>query len=112
MKKHLFLSTLIACALAGVAQAAPSIDEKDINEEALRKVASERQQRSLDDYNRAVKDAEIRRQKSIEAAAEQTRRNNEGLKDTIRRNHLDSMLPPCERETRAPREPGNYRVMD
>lgn len=112
MKKHLFLSTLIACALAGVAQAAPSVGEKDISEEALRKVATERQQRSLDEYAAAVKNAEKRRQKESERVAEITRRNNDGLKDTIKRDHLDSMLPRCEREPRAPREPGNYYVVD
>ena len=41
-----------------------------------------------------------------------TRRNDEGLKDSIIKDHLNSMLPPCEREPRAPREPGDYRIFD
>ncbi len=112
MKKHLFLCTLITCALAGVAQAAPTIGEKDISEDSLRKVATERQQRSLDEYAAAVKRAEKQRQRSFDKVAEVTRRNNDGLKDTIKRDHLDSMLPRCEREPRQPREPGNYYVID
>lgn len=111
MKKRLFLSISALC-VAGLAQAAPDLSASDVSEEALRKVATERQKASIDEYHKARKRAEKRRDDEAKEVREITRRNDEGLKDTILKDHLNSMLPPCERERRAPREPGNYRVYE
>ena len=111
MKTRLLLSALACCA-AGLAQAAPDISNEDITEDALRKVATERQKASLDQYREARARAEKRRDEQAKEGRDITRRNDEGLKDSIIKDHLNSMLPPCEREPRAPREPGDYRIFD
>ena len=100
----------VFAALALSAQAAPSIDVKDLSEEKLQEIASERQKKSLDAYNSAVKKAEDKRDKSIKKAQEITDKNDAGMKKTIQRRHLNTMLPPCEREPEGPREPGDYTI--
>ena len=72
--------------------------------------AAERQKASLDLHEKAKAKAEEDRSKAIKEAQEITERNDEGLKKTIQRHHLNSMLPPCDREPETPREPGNYRI--
>lgn len=111
MKTRLLLSALVCCA-AGLAQAAPDLTADDVSEKALRKVATERQQSSLDKYREARALAEKRRDEQAKEVRDITRRNDDGLKDTILKDHLNSMLPPCERERRAPREPKDYRIFD
>ena len=46
----------------------------------------------------------------MKEAKEITENNDRGLKKTIQKRQLNTMLPPCEREPEAPREPGNYTV--
>lgn len=108
MKTLSILSVFAACALC--AQAAPTIDAKDLSEEKLQEIASERQKKSLDAYNSAVKKAEDRREKSIKKAEEITDKNDAGMKKTIMRRHLNTMLPACEREPERPRDPEDYSI--
>ena len=108
MKTLSILSVLAAAAM--VAQAAPVIEPSDISESALKNIASERQKASLAQYNKAKAKAEKQREKDAKAAAELTEFNNAGLKKTIQRRALNTMLPPCDREPEAPREPGDYTI--
>ena len=100
----------IFAALACVAQAAPTIDAKDLSDDALREIATERQKKSMTSYDSAVKKAEDRRDKAIKKAQEITDKNDAGMKKTIQRRHLNTMLPPCEREPEAPRDPEDYTI--
>ena len=109
MKTLSILTFSLAAALA--VQAAPVVNnEKDLSENALKEVATPRQKASLDQYNKAREKAEKDREAAIKEAKEITVRNDKGMKQTIQRHHLNSMLPPCEREPEQPREPGNYEV--
>lgn len=105
------LSLLSLLALAAVcAQAAPIVTDKDINEDALKKIGTAKQSDSIDRYNAAKAKAEKQRTDDIKAAKDITEANDRGMKKTIQKRHLNTMLPPCEREPEAPREPGNYEV--
>ncbi|MBR4310916.1 MAG: hypothetical protein IKT79_07790 [Akkermansia sp.] len=108
MKTLSILSVFAALALS--VQAAPTIDVKDLSEEKLQEIATERQKKSLDSYNSAVKKAEDKRDKAVKKAKEITDKNDAGLKKTIQRRHLNTMLPPCEREPEAPRDPEDYSI--
>lgn len=108
MKTLSILSVFAALALS--TQAAPTIDAKDLSEDKLQEIATERQKKSLNAYNSAVKKAEDKREKSIEKAQELTDKNDAGMAKTIKRRHLNTMLPPCEREPEAPREPEDYSI--
>lgn len=108
MKTLSILSVFAALTLS--VQAAPTIDAKDLAEDKLQEVASERQKKSLDKYNSAVKKAESNREKAIKEAQKITDKNDAGMKKTIQRRHLNTMLPPCEREPEAPREPEDYTI--
>ena len=108
MKTLSILSVFAALTLS--VQAAPTIDAKDLSEDKLHEVATERQKKSLDSYSSAVKKAETRREKSIKEAQKITDKNDAGMKKTIQRRHLNTMLPPCEREPEAPREPSDYSI--
>ncbi|MCI6982316.1 MAG: hypothetical protein ACI4OZ_01750 [Akkermansia sp.] len=105
------LSIICTMALAAVAaQAAPVITQKDISEEALKKVANERQVKSMEEYEQAVKKAQQAREDAEKAAAKHTQRNDEGLKQTIIKSRLNAMLPPCERAPEEPREDDGLNV--
>ncbi len=108
MKTLSILSVFAALALS--VQAAPTIDAKDLSEESLQEVATERQKKSLNSYNSAVKKAETRREKAIKEAQEITDKNDAGMKKTIQHRHLNTMLPPCEREPEGPRDPEDYTI--
>ncbi len=105
------LSLLSILAFAAVAQAAPVVSPSDISEDALKAVGTERQKKSIDDYNKARKRAEQKREQDAKEIREITKRNDNGLKKTIQRRHLNTMLPPCEREPETPREPGDYTIL-
>lgn len=90
--------------------AAPDMTPSDVSEGALRDVASDRQKASLDAHDKATAKTEEERQKAIKEAKDLTEKNDAGLKKTIQKRHLNSMLPPCDREPETPREPGNYRI--
>lgn len=107
MKALSFISLLFA---AAAVQAAPVITQDDISEDALKGIATERQKASLDDYNRAKQKAEQKREEAAKETKEITARNDDGLKKTIQKRHLNTMLPPCERELETPREPSNYQI--
>lgn len=107
--KTLSLFSLLVLASLSV-QAAPAISPKDISEESLREVATDSQRASLDRHNEAVKQAEEAREKAIKESKEITARNDNGMKKTIQRRHLNTMLPPCEREPETPREPADYTI--
>ena len=92
------------------AYAAPSITPADISDESLKEIASDRQKASLEEHERAKAKAEEDREKAIQEAKKITRENDKGMKDTIRRRHLNSMLPPCDRETETPRQPNDYHI--
>lgn len=106
MKKALLL--ISAMALAAAVQAAPTLTPEDISENVLREIATDRQKASMDEYNKARQQAEKKRDESTKEARDLTARNNNGMKKTIQKRHLNSMLPPCEREVETPREPGEY----
>lgn len=109
MKTLSIITFSLAAALA--VQAAPVVDnEKDLSEDALKEIATARQKASIDKYNKAREKAEKDREAAIKEAKEITVRNDKGMKKTIQRHHLNSMLPPCERVPEEPREPGNYEV--
>ena len=110
MKTRLSLFALFAAFACCSAWAAPSVSTKDVSDEALKEVATDRQKASLDLHEKAKAKAVEERSKAIKEAQEITEKNDEGLKKTIQRHHLNSMLPPCDREPETPREPGNYRI--
>lgn len=110
MKTLSLLSVLFAAAAFSSVQAAPAVQSSDISESSLRSVATERQKASLDQYNEARKRADKKRDDEAKEAQDLTTRNDNGLKKTIQRRHLNSMLPACEREPEVPREPGNYEI--
>ncbi len=93
-----------------VAQAAPVVEPSDISEKALENVASERQKASMAQYHKAKAEAAKQRDTAAQEAAKITERNNKGMKDTIQRRALNTMLPPCDREFEAPREPEDYTI--
>lgn len=105
------LSILSLLALTAVCvQAAPVVSGKDLSEEALKKIGTAKQSDSIDRHTAAKAKAEKTRADEIKAAKEITEANDRGMKKTIQKRHLNTMLPPCEREPEAPREPGNYEV--
>lgn len=108
--KTFSLLSVLAIAMTSLSWAAPVINPVDISEKTLRGVGTARQQASIDEHNTAVKKAEKERADAIKEAKDLTVRNDNGLKKTIQKRHLNSMLPPCDREPEAPREPGNYEI--
>jgi hypothetical protein len=107
--KTLSLLSIFAVA-AVVAQAAPVIEPDDLSEDTLKGIASERQKASLSKYHKAKAKAEKQREKDAKAAADITRDNDAGMKKTIQRRALNTMLPPCDREPEAPRDPSDYEI--
>lgn len=108
--KTFSLLSVLAVAMASFSWAAPVVSPAEISEKTLRGIGTPRQQASLDDHNAAVKKAEKERADAVKEAKELTSRNDSGLKKTIQKRHLNTMLPPCEREPEAPREPGDYII--
>ncbi len=108
--KNFFVPAILIAAAAPVLTAAPDMKPGDVSEGVLRDVATDRQKASLDAHNKATAKAEEERQKAIREAKEITDKNDAGLKKTIQKRHLNSMLPPCDREPEAPREPGDYHI--
>ena len=107
--KTLSLATLLVLAAAAV-QAAPIVQTKDLSEDVLKGIATDRQKASIDSYNKAVARAEKNREKAMKEIKKITRENDAGMKKTIQRRHLNTMLPPCEREPEAPRDPEDYSI--
>lgn len=107
--KTLPLFALLVLAVAAV-QAAPVVQTKDLSEETLKSIATDRQKASIDRYNKAVARAEKNREKAMKAAQKITRDNDAGMKKTIQRRQLNTMLPPCERTPEAPREPRDLNI--
>ncbi len=97
-------------ALAPALLAAPGLNPADLSEATLRGIATERQQKSIDDYNNAKRRAAQEREEAIKEAKKVTEENDKGMKKTIQRRALNTMLPPCERTPETPREPGGYKV--
>ncbi len=104
------LSILSLLALATFVQAAPVITPSDISEDALKAIGTERQKKSIDAYNESRRRAEKKRDEIAKEVKEITKRNDNGMKKTIQKRHLNTMLPPCEREPEAPREPADYTI--
>ncbi|MBE6415780.1 MAG: hypothetical protein E7032_04525 [Akkermansiaceae bacterium] len=96
--------------LAAVVQAAPVVQTKDLSEDTLKSIATDRQKASIDRYNKAVARAEKNREKAMKEAQKITRDNDAGMKKTIQRRQLNTMLPPCERTPEAPREPRDFEI--
>lgn len=108
MKTLPFLALL---ALAAVSvQAAPVVQPSDLSPEALEAIATNRQKASINRYNKAVARAEKNREKSIKEAQKLTQKNGIGMKKTIQKRHLNSMLPASERVPEAPRKASNYTI--
>ena len=107
--KTLSFATFLVLAAAAV-QAAPVMQTKDLSENALKSVATDRQKASLDSYNKAVSRAEKNREKEIKEVKKITRKNDDGMKKTIQRRHLNSMMPPCERAVESPRAPRDLNI--
>ena len=108
MKKLSLLSLLVLTAAA--VQAAPAVNVSDLSEETLKGIATEKQRDSIDRAHAARQRAEKKRADEMKEAKEVTENNDRGLKKTIQKRQLNTMLPPCEREPEAPREPGNYTI--
>ena len=102
----------IFAAAAMLAQAAPVIEQSDLSEETLLRegFATERQRESFERYRKARAEAERQREEAAREAQRVTERNDAGMRRTIQRRALNTMLPACDREPETPREPGNYRV--
>ncbi len=96
--------------LAAAVQAAPVVQTKDLSEDTLKSIATDRQKASIDRYNKAVARAEKNREKAMKEAQKITRDNDAGMKKTIQRRQLNTMLPPCERTPEAPREPRDFEI--
>ena len=107
--KALSLFSLFVLAAATV-QAAPAIRANELTEDALKAVATDKQKASLERNAEAIKKADKDREDAIKEAKEITKRNDNGMKKSIQKHHLNTMLPPCEREPEAPREPGDYTI--
>lgn len=107
--KTLSLATLLVLAAAAV-QAAPIVQTKDLSEDTLKSIASDRQKASLDSYNKAVTRTEKNREKAIKEVKKITRENDAGMKKTIQRRQLNTMLPPCERTPESPRSPRDLNI--
>lgn len=110
MNKLLILSYLCVASAVPSLLAAPALKASDVSEEKLKEIATDKQKASLDSHEKVVRKAEEQRKKEIQQAKDDTKRNDEGLKRTILKRLLNSMLPPCDREPEAPREPHDYRV--
>ena len=95
---------------AAVVQAAPAMQPKDLSPEALKGIATERQQASIDRYNKAVARAEKDREAAMKEAEKISRKNDAGMKKTIQRRQLNTMLPPCERTPETPRKSSDYTI--
>ena len=95
---------------AAVVQAAPAMQPKDLSPETLKGIATERQQASIDRYNKAVARAEKDREAAMKEAEKISRKNDAGMKKTIQRRQLNTMLPPCERAPEAPRKASDYTI--
>ena len=104
------LATLAATLMVCTAVAAPSVSTSDISGDTLKEIATERQRASLEAHEKAKAKTEENREKAIQEAKDITARNDAGLKRSIQRRHLNSMLPPCDREPEEPREPNDYHV--
>lgn len=104
------LATLSAALMVCTAMAAPSITPSEISGDSLKEIATDRQKASIDAHEKAKAKAQEDREKAIQEAKDITARNDAGMKRTIQRRHLNSMLPPCDREPEEPREPNDYRV--
>ncbi|MBQ6941574.1 MAG: hypothetical protein IJN23_03320 [Akkermansia sp.] len=107
--KTLPLFALLVLAVATV-QAAPVVQTKDLSEDTLKSIATDRQKASIDRYNKAVARAEKNREKAMKEAQKLTRDNDAGMKKTIQHRQLNTMLPPCERTPEAPREPRDLNI--
>ena len=107
--KTLSLATLLVMAAAAV-QAAPVVQTKDLSEEALTSIATDRQKASIENYNKAVARAEKNREKALKEVKKITRENDAGMKKTIQRRQLNTMLPPCERTPESPRSPRDFNI--
>ena len=107
--KTLSLFTLSVLAAVAV-QAAPVMQTKDLSEDTLKGIATDRQKASIDRYNKAVARAEKNREDAIKEAQKLTRKNDAGMKKTIQHRQLNTMLPPCERTPETPRKSGDYTV--
>ena len=91
-------------------QAAPVLQPKDLDSDTLKGIATERQQASIDRYNKAVARAEKDREAAMKEAEKISRKNDAGMKKTIQRRQLNTMLPPCERTPEAPRKSSDYTI--
>lgn len=107
--KTLPLFALLVLAAVNV-QAAPAMQPADLSEEALLKVATARQKASIESYNKAVDRAERDREKAIKQAQKLTEKNDAGLKKTIQRRAINTMLPASERTPETPRKSADYTV--
>lgn len=107
--KTLPLFALLVLAAVNV-QAAPALQPADLSEETLLQVANARQKASIESYNKAVERAERDREKSIKQAQKLTEKNDAGLKKTIQRRQLNTMLPASERAPETPRKSPDYTV--
>ena len=108
MKTLSLISLLVAT--AACIQAAPALQPADLSEATLKGIATERQKASIDKYNKAVARAEKDRAKAMKDAQKITQKNDEGMKKTIQRRQLNTMLPPSERTPEAPRKASDYTI--
>ncbi|MFI3244732.1 MAG: hypothetical protein R3Y56_10825 [Akkermansia sp.] len=110
MKTSHILPLIILAASATLASAAPAISVQDISPATLKGVATDKQKASMKLHDEAKAKANSERETEIAEIKKVTADNNAGMKKTIQKRTLNNMLPACEREPEAPREPGNYEV--
>lgn len=107
--KTLPILSLIALA-ASVSMAAPIVTEKDLSTESLKAIGTDAQKASLNRCEKARAKTEKKRADLAREVAEQTKRNDAGMKKTIMKRHLNNMLPACDRAPEEPRDPGDYTI--
>ena len=100
--KTLPILSLIALA-ASVAMAAPIVTEKDLSTESLKAIGNDAQKASLNRCEAARAKTEKKRADLAKEVAEQTKRNDAGMKK-------NNMLPACDRAPEEPRDPGDYTI--
>lgn len=76
----------------------------------LKAIGNDAQKASLNRCEKARARTEKKRADLAKEVAEQTKRNDAGMKKTIMKRHLNNMLPACDRAPEEPRDPGDYTI--
>ncbi len=110
MKTSPITTLLIFAASATLLSAAPAVSVNDISPAALKSIATPTQVASIKAHEEAKAQAKTDRKKELEEVKKVTTENDKGMKQTIQKRTLNNMLPACEREPEAARNPDLYIV--